>query len=167
MSLVQINTNIKRVARNGAAFNTLVQDTAVLCIEHAMREGDANPAKRLVAAMPKSMRRGVLVRWFEKYSPIAISVDKDAKDGTNLSCRLHKPEARAFNNFNLDGARANNWFEMPEMEKEDLPTTLEDIEDRLGNVISFMERRLKDNKVLEADVPVFKTRLAAIKALAA
>jgi hypothetical protein len=161
MTLAVINANIKRVAKNSAALNQLIQDTAVLVIQHVEEHRDANPAMRLVAAIPNTMRRGALVRWFETYSPIAIS-----KKGADLTCRLHKEDSKAYNPFNVDGARANNWFDAQELQNEDIPMTLDDLEDGFERLIKRMEKKLDDGKVLEADRGAFVARLEAFKALA-
>jgi hypothetical protein len=158
MSLKIINANIKRVATNAAKLNTLVQTTAILCIQHAQDHGDANPAMRLIAALPKTVRRNALSKWFGTYSPINATVEK---------CSLRKPDSKAFNAFNLEGARANNWYEMPELDKEEIFLTAEDFDDNVVSLTKRMQKKLDDNKVLAADIPAFTQKLAALKAFAA
>ena len=158
MELKKINANIARVRANSAKLNELIQSTAVGCIEHAMAHGDAEPAKNLVAAMPKSIRRAALVNWFTAYSPINITSNKG-----ELKCSLRKNDAKAYTPFNVDGARANNWYEMPELDKEDIPTSLADLNDGVINLVKRMEKRLADNKVVEGDRAQFEAKLALLK----
>lgn len=161
MSLALINKNIKRISSVSTKLNTLIHVTAVMCVQHASEHGDANPAMRLVEAMPKTIRRTALIKWFGMYSPIAIDSNKGA-----FSCHLRKPESKAFNNFNLDGANANPWYEMRELDKEEIFLTAEDFDDKIVSLAKSMEKRLTDGKVLEGDRPAFATKLANLKALA-
>lgn len=162
MSLALINKNIKRIGSVSTKLNTLIHVTAVMCVQHASEHGDANPAMRLVEAMPKTIRRTALIKWFATYSPIAI----DTAKGT-FSCHLRKPESKAFNNFNLDGANANPWYDMKELEREEIFLTAEDFDDKVVSLAKSMRKRLEAGKVLEGDRPVFEAKLAALEALAA
>jgi len=160
MELKAINKNIGRIRTRAANLNVLIQETAVGCIAHAMAHGDAEPAKNLVAALPKSVRRAALVNWFTAYSPISIT---KAKDG--LKCSLRKHDSKAYNPFNLDGANANNWFEMPELEKDDVPTSVADFDSSVISLVKRMEKKLADGKVVEGDREEFQRRIDRVKAL--
>lgn len=160
MNLREINAGIKRVQRSSAALNTLIQSIAVGCIIHAQATGDCTPALRLVQAMPKSHRRGLLVTYFSRYSPIGMNV-------TSNKCGLHKVGSKAYNAFNVDGARANNWYESPEAAKEDLPdTTLETARNVVYGTIKRLQKRLDDGDVVEADAPAITALIAGLTAVA-
>ncbi len=130
----------------------------MLCIEHAVETGDANPAMRLVGAVQPRLQRP-LVLWFETYSRINVS-----KTSKGLSCNLSRKVERV---DNLDGARANPWHETEAAQKDDLPITAEDLDDSVIRLVDRMQKKLDDGKVLEADTNAFTAKLAAIKALAA
>lgn len=160
MELKAINAGIKRVAASYGKINAFVQTIAVACIAHAQAHGDCTPALRLVQAMPKSARRGLLINWFGQYSPIGMNVNT-GKVG------LHRPDAKAYNAFNLDGAKANNWYEGAEADKENLPdTTVEDVRKGLLSLASRFQKRLDDGTVAANDRDAVTRNVLAIKELA-
>lgn len=156
MSLAVINANIKKVAKSSTALNLLIQETAVLCIQHAADHGDANPALRLCQAMPKTLRRTALAKWFTLYSPISVDI-------TNGKCRLTKPESKAFKPFDVDGANANPWFDMPELEREEVFLTIEDFDDKVVSLLGRMKKAVNDGKVVEADRENFTAKINAME----
>lgn len=156
MTLKQINANIKSVATKTGALNVLIQDTAVATIAHAVEHQDANPAMRLVAAVAPRLR-APLVAWFETYSKINIT-----KGADGLKCSISKAEGRS---DNLDGARANVWYETEKAKADDLPMTIEDVDAKIISLAKTLQKRLDDGKVLEADRAAFVEKIAAIKAL--
>lgn len=127
-----INSKIKSVRTTAAKYNNLVQEAIVLIIQHAQSYGDCTGAGRLVDAMPRSNRRQLVIDHFKDYSPIKVAKDKNGL----FASTLRKPEANDYNDFNLDGVKANNWFERPEA------ATIPD-------VITFMSMRDGLNKFLE------------------
>ena len=157
MELKTINSNIKLISRNYAKVNGLVQDTAVAIIAHCQATGDATAALRLVQAMPKSARRGLVIDFFAKYSPIGMNV-------ANGKVGLHKPEAKAYNPFDVDGARANPWYEGEKADKEDLPdTTLEAANKMIFAVAAKLQKNLDDGRVAANDVEPIKAQIALLK----
>jgi hypothetical protein len=159
MDLKKINSNIKLIAGNYAKVNALVQTTAVAIIEHSMQHGDCTPALRLVQAMPKSARRGLLINWFAKYSPIGMNVNS-GKVG------LHRPEAKLYRPYDLEGAKANNWFEGAEANNENLPdTTLEEANKMIFAVAKKLQKKLDDGSVPATDRQAVEARIAALTAL--
>lgn len=156
MTLAIINRNIRTIKTAGAALNQRIQDTAVLCIAHAVETGDANPAMRLVSAVSPRLRNP-LVLWFKTYSRINI-----AKKGDTLTCNLSKAEDRS---DNLDGARANPWFDTAAAQKDDLPVDVMDFGKKVVSLIKFFEKKIDEGKVA-GDVEVLRAKVAAIKAAA-
>src|SRR5690606_41653921 len=74
-----INAKIADVRKNAGAWNTLVQETGLAIMAHALQYGDCTGAARLYDAMPKSARRNLVAKWFGMFSPIAIYTDKKTK----------------------------------------------------------------------------------------
>jgi hypothetical protein len=139
-----INTLIKAVKTTGDKYNNLVQSAIVAIVIHANDYGDCTGAARLVDAMPRSNRRQLVVDHFAQYSPINVT---RGSDGT-FSASLRKPfmdkdetkPNRNYNAFNIDGVRANNWFERPEAEK--LPDVIS-YDSIRGNILKMLESNLK------------------------
>jgi hypothetical protein len=136
-----------------------VQETAVGIIEHSMATGDCTAALRLVQAMPKSARRGLLINWFAKYSPIGMNV------GTG-KVGLNKPEAKLYRPYDIEGARANNWFEGGEADNENLPdTTLEAANKMIFAVAAKLQKKLDNGEVAANDRDAVVQRIADLNAL--
>lgn len=111
----EINKLIKSVKTYGDKYNNTVQAAIVAIVRHAKDYGDCTGAARLVAAMPRSNRRQLVIDHFTQYSPISVS--REGKTGDNFKASLRKPENKLFNDFDIDGVKANNWFERPEAER--------------------------------------------------
>ena len=160
MNLKTINQRISQVRRMGVNFNNYVHETAVGIIAHAMEHGDCTPALRLVQAMPKSSRRALLITWFGRYSPIGMNVNQ----GT---VAFHKEGAKLYRPFDLDGARANPFHDMPEAKDEDLPdTTCEDVQKGILGLVKKLQKRVDDNEVAANDKPTVVSTIASLKELA-
>lgn len=161
MELKQINRNIQTISRSYAKVNTLVHTTAVGILVHAQQHGDCTAALRLVQAMPKSARRGLLINWFAKYSPIGMNVNK-GKVG------FHKEGAKLYRPFDIEAATANPWFSGEEADKEDLPdTTLEVVNKGIFALANRFQKLLDEGSVAEADVGAVTQRITDLKALGA
>lgn len=102
-----INATIKMVRTTGTKFNELVQKAIEQIIAHGKEYGDVTGAARLVDAMPQSTRRNEVVNHFGDYSPIRIV--KDQKTGL-MKASLRKPDDAGYNDWNMDGVKANPWF---------------------------------------------------------
>jgi hypothetical protein len=160
MDLKEIDRNIKAVKRNGVAWNNLVHTTAVAILSHAQEHGDCTRALALVEAMPKSTKRAALIEWFAEYSPIGMNV-KERK------VRFHKPDAKAYNPFDVEKATDNPWFDRESAKKEDLPdTTLEEAHKKLFKLAASFEKRLDDGEVAANDREAIAGVVADLKALA-
>lgn len=141
MDLKTINKRIAYIMRNTASMNVYVQETAVGILEHAKETGDCTAALRLVQALPKSYRRGLLINWFGAYSPIGMNV------GTG-KVGFHRPEAKAFRPFDIDAARINPWYDSAEANREDLPdTTTDEAQKKIFGVAKGLQKRLDAGEV--------------------
>jgi hypothetical protein len=159
MNLKQINANIALIGRNYNKVNALVQTTALAILAHAQEHGDCTPALRLVQAMPKSARRGLLINWFAKYSPIGMNVNK-GKVG------FHKEGSKLYRPFNVKEATANPWYEGEEANKEDLPdTTLEAVNKGIFALAGRFKKLLDEGSVANDDIPAVEQRIADLIAI--
>ncbi len=147
-----INKLIKAVKTTGDKYNKTVQEAIVAIVVHANAFGDCTGAARLVAAMPRSNRRQLVIDHFSQYSP--INVTKDGDNTFKASLRkpfLDKDETKAnkhYNAFNIDGVRANNWWERPGAEK--LPDVV-NYDNIRANVLKMLESNLKKADDCEND----------------
>lgn len=153
--LTKINNSIRNIKVTVGNLNTRIQDTAVLCIEHAKETGDANPAMRLVEAIQPRLRQP-LVLFFETYSLINI---KKAKGG--FSCSLSKVQTRT---WDMDGAKANPWYESAAAKKDDLPIDLMDLDKKIVSLVNFAEKKIKEGKTV-GDADKWTAAIASLKGL--
>jgi len=159
MELKAINRNIGLVAKAGTKFNELVQTTAVGILVHAQATGDCTAALRLVQAMPKSARRGLLINFFAAYSPIGMNV------GTG-KVAFHKPTAKSYKPFDIEGATNNPWYNSAEANNEDLPdTTLEQTNKMIFGLASRLQKQLDEGHVAANDRETVAEQVAQLKAL--
>lgn len=86
-----------------------VQTAAIAIISHAKDHGDCTRAKVLCRAVP-SRERNMLIGYFALYSPIGVQMGKTAADDKS---RFIRDTAKNYHDFNLDGARANKWYDDP------------------------------------------------------
>lgn len=129
-----------------------VQTAAVAIIEHANSFGDCSKAKVLARAVP-ARERNMLIGYFALYSPIGVQIGKTVADD---KCRFIRAESKRYNDFNIDGAKANNWFDDPaKAQPEPKPlNTLGSFYDSLDNMlkrwIAMAEAEPEKSKI-EAD----------------
>lgn len=155
-----INGNITKIKAAFGKINTLVQQTIVQVITHASLYGDCTGAARLLDAMPKSSRRNLVQLHFQKYSPIAVHLDK--KTG-KMKAHLRTEDSKQYNAFNVDAARANNWYESVEAEKEPDVLTIEDFKTQAERFIARMKKMAEDEKhVAKADRKAVKETVAKL-----
>ena len=133
----KVNGLIQQVKTSANRYNGLVQAAIVAIIVHAKDYGDCTGAARLLEAMPRSNRRSLAIAHFTQFSPIAVQKGKDKK----FSAHFRKPEAKDYNAFDIDGVRANNWWERPEAEKLEDVVTFESAREMLNKALTSMEKK--------------------------
>lgn len=168
-SSANINKLIKAVKVTADKYNTLVQDAIVAIVIHAKTYQDCTGAARLLDAMPRSNRRQLVVDHFSQYSPINVQRDADG----NFKATLRKPffdkegnkPNKAYNDFNIDGVRANNWFERPEAER--IPDVI-DYGSMHSKLMTFLAGQLKkaDKCANENDKIKAKNLIVAVRSAA-
>ena len=162
-SSAAINQTIKKVQTAFGKVNDLVQDAAVAIIVHASLYGDCTGAARLLDAMPKSSRRGLVQTFFTRYSPISVVLDTKTK---KMKARLRDTDSKAYNKFDVDGARANKWYESPEAEKEPEVLTMEDLKTSFDRFIARMKKLAADPKhVAAADKKTIDATISKLEAV--
>ena len=110
-----INATCKAVCSAGKRLNELIQTGIIQCIEHASLYGDCTGAAKLIDAIPQTARRNEVINHFADFSPIRI-----VKDGRTslMKASLRKPENEGYNDFNVEGVKANPWYERKSVTRE-------------------------------------------------
>jgi hypothetical protein len=108
-SLQKIDAGIKDVKSGFASTHKKVQEVGILIMQHAKDYGDCDRARKLARAVP-ARERNSLIGWFRLYSPIGVLMGNTVADD---KARFIKRESKAFNDFNLAAAKANNWWDDP------------------------------------------------------
>lgn len=143
-SSANINKIIRTIKTTANKYNMLVQDAIVAIVIHANDYDDCTGAARLLDAMPRSNRRQLVVDHFAQYSPINVTRDKDGTFKASLRKPFHDKEEtkpnKNYNAFNIDGVRANNWWQRPEAEI--IPDVM-DYTKIHSKVLAFLESQLK------------------------
>jgi hypothetical protein len=157
MTLKKIDGNIKRVVTNGQKLNVLIHETAVLIANHAKEHGDCTRALTLVKAMPASMRRTMLIKWFDTFTPIRVLLAAD-KVG------ILKDTAKTFVPFDVEAGDAKPFYELAEEtpEKEYSFDKLVAMVEQLGKAI---EKKVEAGKVPANDVAGALSIAETVKAL--
>lgn len=156
----KVNGLIQQVKTSANRYNGLVQAAIVAIIVHANDYGDCTGAARLLEAMPQSNRRSLAIAHFTQFSPIAVQKGKDKK----FSAHFRKPEAKDYNAFDIDGVRANNWWERPEAEKLEDVVTFESSREALNKFLGSLET--KADKASDADKEEIIAFVRAIRSAA-
>ena len=156
-----INQAINTIRKNGAAWNELVQSTIVAIMEHAQTHNDCTAAERLLTAMPKSAKRSLVALHFQRYSPINVRIEKNA-----YKASYHQADSKKYNTFNIGGAEANPWYDMPEADKEIVYFTSGSVISRLHAIVSSADSAIKSGKIVETDKDKLLANIEAVKAFA-
>lgn len=160
MSLKKIDIRIASIARNSTALNDQIHGTAVMILEHAKEHGDCTRALALVKAMPASMRRTMLVLWFNTFSPIRV-VEKNDKVG------MLKADAKGFTDWDVEGAKAKPFYELAKNKPEADDLTTEGVNKAIASLIARLTKRIDEGKVAANDKDAVLKRIADLKVLAA
>lgn len=148
MQLKEIDKRIGQLKGMVNDLNGFIAATAVGIVSHFKEHGDCSRAGKLVAALPNSMNRTYLIKWFFR-AGIAINPnDGYASKGISKDSKNYRPA-------DVDFAKTNNWFEAVDANgkradwyqgptpREQEPNTMMDFAD---NVIGFADRVAKNIK---------------------
>lgn len=161
-SLKAINSNISKIRGAGSKLNDAIHTTGLMILAHSQAYNDCTGAARLVDAMPKTHRRALVIKWFEMFSPIVID-----KKGDQMNAHLAKDGSPKNKKYNIEGAKANPFHNLPEVQNEPGLFTFEDLQDAINRLVARAERMLKDNRVAAGDIDTVKARIVPLKAVAA
>ena len=158
MSLKKIDANIKRIVTSAAKLNVLIHETAMAIAEHAKEHGDCTRALTLVRAMPASMRRTMLVLWFNTYTPIRV-VEANDKVG------MLKPDAKGFTPFDLEAGNDTPFYELAEQNKEAEPMDFDKLMALIPALAKRIQKKIDEGQVQENAVEAGQRMVIALQSL--
>lgn len=158
MSLKNIDKNIRAITTSAAKLNMLIHTTAMMVATHAQEHGDCTRALTLVKAMPASMRRTMLVLWFNTYTPIRV-IDKNDKVG------ILKETAKGYTPFDLEAGNETPFFDLAEQNPEAGVLDFDKLVALVARLGKTIDKRIDDGKVAEEDVASARAISAAISGL--
>lgn len=145
MSLKDIDKNIRAITTSATKLNMLIHTTAMMVAGHAKEHGDCTRALALVKAMPASMRRTMLVLWFNTYTPIRV-VDKNDKVG------ILKETAKGYTPFDLDAGNLTPFFDLADQNPEGGVYDFAKLVQMVTRIGKQIEKKIDDGKVAPEDV---------------
>lgn len=158
MSLKEIDKNIKTITTNAAKLNRLIHDTAMMISRHALDHGDCTRALTLVKAMPASMRRTMLVLWFDTFTPIRVVISNDRVGMAKEGSKMYKP-------FDLEAGEATPFYELAEQNPEANTLDFDKIVALVASLAKRIEKKIESGDVKDEDVPSARAVAAQISAL--
>ena len=158
MSLKIIDKNIASIVTSANKLNTLIHATAMLVASHAKEHGDCTRALTLVKAMPASMRRTMLVLWFETYTPIRV-MEKNGKVG------MLKEAAKNYTPFDLEAGDLNPFYELAETNPEGAVYDFAKLVEMVARIGKQIDKKIEDGKVAPEDIDSARAISAQVSAL--
>lgn len=137
-----MNGLIAEIAKGYGDVRGKVQEAALMVLDHAREHNDVsfagNPTGGLMNAIPSRLRSD-LADWFGRFSPVHFVKN----DSGAIIAKMRKDTSTAYVPFDMDGARANPWWERP-VEEDKEPTTIsrEDFVKELINLSARYRRIL-------------------------
>lgn len=159
MSLKDIDKNIRAITTSAHKLNLLIHETAMMVANHAQEHGDCTRALTLVKAMPASMRRTMLVLWFQRFTPIRV-VEKNDKVG------ILKPEAKDYSPFDLEAGDLTPFFELAEQNPEQGMMDFAAMVKMVESLGKRIEKKIEEGKVKPEDLQsarAISQRLTSLK----
>lgn len=98
MELKQIEQNISKIAKSGAALDALIQTTGVGVLNHLAKHNDAAIVNRLFLALSAGSRKTALASWLLAYGAVQVNTDAATKKDRPFvsdKTKVTKPEAAA------------------------------------------------------------------------
>lgn len=154
-----IDAGIAWIRSTGSKFDATAHQVAVAIMRHAKDSGDCSRALKLVQAMPKSGRRSALINWFSAFSPINVTMAKEAKD---CKVGLRKADAKLYVPFNVDGADANPFYEYEKEPGVDVDFTAEELNELILKLVKRVATKVKDGKIAANDKERIEAKLTVL-----
>lgn len=156
-----INGFAKRIRASYGKSDGLVHEGGVLALSHFGDYGDCTGMARIYDAMPKSTRRSLFSLWAKRYGGVIIEV----KAGKTNAHKAKEGSAAYKAKPDIEGAKANPWHSMPEVENEptvyDLNDLLKMVDQLGGRIKRMVDGESKKGSIIAADVERAK-RLATM-----
>ena len=162
LPVAKIKANIALVATNAAAWNNLVQETAVATLYHAQTHGDCTLAQALVFAIPATEKRtqvrSQLIAWYLAYSPVMVKNDPDWPG------KLVKSGKVAERGFLIDLASENPWYLHGDKKTEDKKTlTLAELIASYRGFANKINKAIEDKTIEGNDILAARMFAAFVK----
>jgi hypothetical protein len=168
VGLAGIDKAIKSIANVGQNLNERVQDVAVAIVEHAAGQGNGDMSRALTLVKTvnrmRTLNAAFLVGYFRYFA--STNINLRANDGAG-KVSLMARDAKGYRGFDVDGARANNWYEAfgengersnwyaGPAPAEFQPLTVGDLAGRMANFVKNTAKLLTGTKDVNGkDVPV-------------
>lgn len=164
--LKAIDSKIAGIRRRGTTLRSDAAECAVMIMDHANTHGDCSRALRLVEALPFASERVKLINWFKAFSPINVTWNAEA---SKRKVGYNKPDAKSYNAFNLDGAKANPYYEYGAVSDDDETAKLLGTADVNSDILRLADReqRRVDNGLIAAnDKEAVIAKIAALRNVA-
>lgn len=170
VGLAGIDKAIKSVASIIGNVNVRVQDIAVAIVEHGAGQGNGDMSRALTLCQTvrkhRTLNVAFLIGYFAYFASTTVNLrGNDGKGKVNLMSR----DAKGYRGFDVDGARANNWFDAIDDEgnrapwyagpepAEYQPLTVGDIAERMNRFVTTTNTLLTSTKNVKGrDVPAVK-----------
>lgn len=141
--------NIRKVGTNSKALDQLIHKTAVATFIHSLPHSvgghlDANKAGLLLKAMTKGQSRLRLVAWFEHFTNIRVTTDKDEKTkDITFKVSLVKPGSSGYKDVTeAMVVKANDTpFWALNQEREPTPVVIDDV--KLAKMLASLVGQIK------------------------
>ena len=159
-----INTLIGRIVRSQETNNIRVHNCMVLIAEHAKATYDCGGFTRLLNKLPSGLARNasVIISTMLAYTPILAD-----KAGTGFHCRLAKPGSSNHKEFDIDGLKANPWYEREEAKADPaLMDTLSIVSKLLKMADSIENKVKKGTDIAEGQGPALTMLARNLRAFA-
>lgn len=155
MDIKLLSRKIKLIKTNGNKLDTLIQEAALGCIEHAAAHGDVRPANQLWAAMPNGARRNSLGMYLCQYGAIRVNTGKDKEQARFKFKKEFETDIAA--------ARAVMWYSFkPE---KDLAEEF-NLSGKLQSLLKAYNKAVSDGQAIKAspdEIQILKSLAAALR----
>ena len=143
---------LKLFTTSARVIDEMAQKLVIFGMEHAFNtgsdhKGDTSYIARLLDNFPKGMRRNDMVSWIVKYAPLIIKI----KDGAKASVRHMDPSHENFVPWDIEGAKANPWFEDRRPAAIDTELTFDDVKEKVVQLHKYITNKMKGGYVKESD----------------
>lgn len=143
--LAAIDRSIAQIRGNLDGLNDRIQETAVAIVEHAAGKGNGDVSRALTLCQAIASKRTLNVNYLVGYFAYFA--------GTNVNLRkpsvsLFSKDSKKQRGFDVDGARANKWFEAVDAEGKRVfwyagPEPEAYVPDGIGDIAERMQRFVK------------------------